>query len=100
MRPILIEAVKELNAVSRQLAVVKGLVQDRMSKLKTKKPILGARKSRQSLGLIVNQQYVPHKHQGADLMTDPIDGQTYAKNQVVWFVKQVGSPAALGVKMC
>ena len=96
----MIRAVSKLNTVSSQLAVVKGLVQDRMSKLKTKKPILGARKSRQSLGLIVNQQYVPHKHQGADLMTDPIDGQTYAKNQVVWFVKQVGRPTALRAEMC
>lgn len=59
-----------------------------MQKLKFTKSVLRARKCRQSLGIVCDQLYDPKRHMGADLSVDPVDGLTYAKRQINWFVKQ------------
>ena len=75
----------------RNLAVVKGLLIDRMQKLKFDKSVLRVRKCRQSLGIICDQPYDKTRvaHQRAKLRSDILDGKTYATEQIDWFVKQV-----------
>jgi hypothetical protein len=85
--------VRIISSTRPQLAVVKGLVQDRMRRLKMNKSVLSTRICRQSLGVLCWQVYNPLKpaHQRAKLETDPCDRKTYATNQVAWFVRQ-GQP--------
>ncbi|KIV84831.1 hypothetical protein PV11_00585 [Exophiala sideris] len=72
------------------LAVVKGLLIDRMQKLKFDKSVLRVRKCRQSLGIICDQPYDKTRvaHQRARLRADILDGKTYATEQISWFVRQ------------
>ncbi|ETI22823.1 hypothetical protein G647_06899 [Cladophialophora carrionii CBS 160.54] len=70
------------------LSVVKGLLIDRLQKLKFTKSVLRARKCRQSLGIVCEQLYNPSQHKGAKLKVDPVDGLTYAVDQISWFVRQ------------
>ncbi|KIW66690.1 hypothetical protein PV04_05998 [Phialophora macrospora] len=70
------------------LSVVKGLLIDRLQKLKFTKSVLRVRKCRQSLGIVCEQVYNPSQHKGAKLKKDPVDGLTYAVDQIAWFVRQ------------
>ncbi|KIW94189.1 uncharacterized protein Z519_05505 [Cladophialophora bantiana CBS 173.52] len=70
------------------LSVVKGLLIERLQKLKFTKSVLRARKCRQSLGILCEQLYDPVRHRGAKLKVDPTDGLTYAVDQISWFIRQ------------
>lgn len=73
----------------RQLAVVHGLVLDRIQLLKRGVVTFGSRCSPVSYGIICDQLYVPEKHAGEPVRQDPHDQLSHAVDQVDWLVVQV-----------
>jgi molecular chaperone DnaK (HSP70) len=82
---------KILKAPKPQLAVVHGLVMDRVQRIKEDKVVYKERCCRNSYGIVVRQPYDPLLHQGEDVETDPRDRKKWAINQIDWFIKKVGS---------
>lgn len=74
-----------------QLVVCKGIVADRVQKLKTGKSVLGWRCSRASYGTLCKVLYDPQNSQHFSQRTqkDPLDGKLYVTNCISWFIKQV-----------
>ncbi|RHZ63243.1 Hsp70 family protein [Aspergillus thermomutatus] len=84
-------AMRVLMAEEPQLAVVHGLVLDRIQLIKRGVITFGCRCSPVSYGIICDQLYVPEKHAGELVRQDPHDQLRYAIDQVDWLVVQ-GSP--------
>ncbi|KAF4215748.1 hypothetical protein CNMCM6805_003332 [Aspergillus fumigatiaffinis] len=84
-------AMRILMAEEPQLAVVHGLVLDRIQLLKRGVVTFGSRCSPVSYGIICDQLYIPEKHAGELIRQDPHDQLSYAIDQVDWLVVQ-GSP--------
>jgi hypothetical protein len=76
-----------------QLVVCKGIVADRVQKLKSGKSMLGWRCSRSSYGTLCKVLYdgTNPKHRGQRTMVDSLDGKTYVSGCVNWFIKQVSA---------
>jgi hypothetical protein len=76
-----------------QLVVCKGIVADRVQKLKTGKSVLGWRCSRASYGTLCKVRYNPQNpsHFGRNPVKDSLDGNLYVMNWIDWFVKEVRS---------
>ena len=74
-----------------QLAVCKGLVADRLRKLKAGEGVLGWRCCRASYGLICKKLYDKNnpKHIWRRTEKDPRDGKLYVQDCVDWFVEKV-----------
>jgi hypothetical protein len=74
-----------------QLVVCKGIVADRVQKLKSGKSILEWRCSRASYGTICKMLYDPSnpQHFGEQTQMDPLDNKLYVVNYISWFIKQV-----------
>jgi hypothetical protein len=74
-----------------QLVVCKGIVADRVQKLKSGKSVLGWRCSRASYGTLCKEPYNPQnpQHFGKKTMRDTWDGKLYVDNCISWFIKQV-----------
>ncbi|MCJ1354012.1 MAG: hypothetical protein MMC33_003999 [Icmadophila ericetorum] len=81
--------VKLLVAPEPQLAVSKGLVVDRVQKIKSGKPVLGVRCCRSSFGMLCKEKYDKKRHIGRENITiDPLDKKMYVENTIVWFIKK------------
>ncbi|KAI9763868.1 MAG: hypothetical protein M1840_009052 [Geoglossum simile] len=76
-----------------QLAVVKGVVADRIQKLTLGPPIMGERCCRASYGMVCTEVYDRARHMGLPTWTDPLDRRLYVPNQIDWFVKK-GEPVS------
>lgn len=74
-----------------QLVVCKGIVADRVQKLKTGKSVLGWRCSRASYGTLCKVPYNPQNplHFSQPTRKDPLDGKLYITDCISWFIKQV-----------
>ena len=79
-----------------QLAVCKGLVADRLRKLRAGHSVLGWRCCRASYGLICKELYDKKnsKHVGRKTEKDLRDGKQYIPNSIDWFVVK-GSPVSI-----
>ncbi|KAL4982809.1 hypothetical protein BDW68DRAFT_194927 [Aspergillus falconensis] len=80
--------VQLLMAEEPQLAVVHGLVLERIQQLKHGLTMLGSRCSPVSYGIICDQLYDPNRHLGERVRRDPHDNTLYAVDQVEWLVIQ------------
>lgn len=74
--------------IERQLAVVKGLVIDRIQKVKSGRAVLKGRACRASYGVEGLARYDRKKHQGEQVIEAP-DGKRWADHQVNWIIKKV-----------
>lgn len=74
---------------SSQLAVVHGLVIDRVQSLRDMGRVFAERCSRTSYGIVVRALYNPVDHLGEDVVVDPRDKTKWAERQIHWLVKQV-----------
>jgi len=74
-----------------QLVVCKGIVADRVQKLKTGKSVLGWRCSRASYGTLAKVAYNPQNpdHFGRNPVKDTFDGKLYILEYISWFIKEV-----------
>jgi hypothetical protein len=74
-----------------QLAVCRGLVIDRMQRIKTNKNILVGRVCPASYGVLCDLPYERNntQHVGQETFKNPINGLLYVKNQVDWMIKKV-----------
>lgn len=86
----------------RQLAVVQGLVMDRIQSLSHGNEIFAERCCRLSYGIICKEKYNPglQRHVGRPIVKDPWDGNTWVENQIVWFIKQVSTPLQVCLLSC
>jgi hypothetical protein len=76
--------------MSSQLAVVQGLVMDRIQMIGRNVLVFDKRCCRLSYGMICRELYDETRHVGEDITRDPRDGKKWAVNQIDWFVVQVG----------
>ncbi|KAF1998144.1 hypothetical protein P154DRAFT_263300 [Amniculicola lignicola CBS 123094] len=78
-----------------QLAVCKGLVSDRVSKVLTSQSVLGWRCCRSSYGTVCKILYDKKnpEHQGKELTKDPLNGKYYICQAIAWFVRK-GEPVS------
>lgn len=87
-----------------QLAVVHGLVLDRIQQLKRGVVMFGSRCSPVSYGIVCDLLYDPEKHIGEPVRRDPRDNNLYAVDQIQWLVVQVHTlpviPTRLPVPTC
>ncbi|KAI4122382.1 MAG: hypothetical protein LQ338_005855, partial [Usnochroma carphineum] len=76
-----------------QLAVCKGLVGDRIRRLKVGKPVLKWRCCRASYGTICRELYNKDNpmHMGRPTTKDPMNGKLYVPQSIAWFI-QKGKP--------
>lgn len=74
-----------------QLAVCKGLVADRVSKIKSGVSILHWRRCRASYGTLCREIYNPDNphHIGRPTVKDGMNGKRFVLQSVEWFIKQV-----------
>ena len=74
-----------------QLVVCKGIVADRVKKLRSGRSVLGWRCCRASYGTLCKELHNPAnpQHSGKRATRDPFDGKLYVNNCISWFVKQV-----------
>ncbi|KAI4236452.1 MAG: hypothetical protein L6R40_006163 [Gallowayella cf. fulva] len=79
-----------------QLAVCKGLVGDRLRRLKAGKPVLKWRCCRASYGTICKELYNKDnaQHIGRSTYKDPLNGKVYVTQSIAWFIKK-GKPVTL-----
>lgn len=85
-----------------QLAVCKGLVEDRSRKVTTGKHVIETRCCRASYGVKCKEKYDEKKyqHQGRKTVRDSLDGKEYVVDAIEWFIKKVpflGAYEILGV---
>jgi hypothetical protein len=78
-----------LKAAKPQLAVVHGLVMDRVQQIKEGSIVYKERCCRNSYGIIVRQLYDPNIHKGEFVSQDPRDKKKWAEKQIHWFIRQV-----------
>ncbi|KAL8901352.1 MAG: hypothetical protein Q9207_005247 [Kuettlingeria erythrocarpa] len=85
-----------------QLAVCKGLVGDRLRRLKAGKPVLKWRCCRASYGTICKEIYDSSNpmHIGRPTVKDAMNGKLYVTQSIAWFIKKVdtlpaGKPVSL-----
>jgi hypothetical protein len=74
-----------------QLAVVHGLVLDRIQQLKRGVVMFGSRCSPISYGIVCDLIYDADKHMGEPVRQDPRDNRLYAVDQIEWIVLQVST---------
>ncbi|CAO1605257.1 hypothetical protein XANCAGTX0491_008779 [Xanthoria calcicola] len=76
-----------------QLAVCKGLVGDRLRRLKAGQPVLKYRCCRASYGTICKELYNKDNplHRGRSMYKDPMNGKVYVTQSIAWFIKK-GKP--------
>lgn len=71
-----------------QLAVARGLVMDRVQKLKGGTGIYSGKCSRVSYGVLCRLPYDKVLHRGEPVEVDPLDKQKWAVEQIDWLVKE------------
>jgi hypothetical protein len=87
--------IQVLKAPKPQLAVVHGLIMDRVQRIKEDKLVYKERCCRNSYGILVRQLYDPQLHWREDIEKDPRDRKQWAINQIDWFIKKVSDPLPL-----
>jgi len=75
-------------AAEPQLAVVKGIVVDRLQRVSHGQSALSTRCCRASYGIVCRQPYDKGRHKGQPPIKDPINGEKYVEDQINWLVKQ------------
>jgi hypothetical protein len=80
--------IRIITASEPQLAVVHGLVMDRIHELKTFTNVYKERCCANSYGIVVRRPYDPVIHRGEDVVMDPRDKQKWAERQIHWFIRQ------------
>lgn len=77
---------------SRQLAVIQGLVSDRIQSIERGIGTFTTRCCRQSYGVLCQEEYKPDsvKHVGQPVKKDSRDGKMWVDGQIQWFIQQVG----------
>ena len=85
-----------------QLAVVHGLVLDRVQLVKRGEEIFKQRCCGNSYGVKCLQIYNPRnvEHTGKEVFVDKRDGKKYVENQIDWFVKRVSIRSPSSSKTC
>lgn len=80
-----------------QLAVCKGLLEDRFQKLKAGMSVMSQKLWRESWGTLSKVQYDPYnsEHKGRPKHKDALDGVTYVHDVVEWFIRKVSALAGL-----
>src|SRR5271154_484119 len=86
-----------LKAPKPQLAVVHGLVMDRVQRIKEDKVVYKERCCRNSYGILVRQLYDPQLHWRGGVEKDPRDRKQWAINQIDWFIKKVRHSIPVGL---
>ncbi|KAL4997404.1 hypothetical protein BDV10DRAFT_195126 [Aspergillus recurvatus] len=86
-----------LLAEEPQLAVVHGLVLDRVQQLKRGVVMFGSRCSPVSYGIICDLIYDPVKHLGEPVRRDPRDDNLYAVDQIEWLIIQGDAISHTGI---
>jgi hypothetical protein len=72
-----------------QLAVAKGLVEDRRQKLESGRSVLTTRIARASYGVICMREFDPNIHFGEETLVDPLNAKKkWALNQIDWLIKK------------
>lgn len=84
-----------LMAEEPQLAVVHGLVLERIQQLRQGVVTFGSRCSPVSYGIMCDLLYDAERHIGEPVRRDPRDNKLYAVDQIQWFIIQVGTPLSL-----
>lgn len=82
---------------NRQLAVVKGMVMDRIQALSRGTVVYKERCCRQSYGVVSREPYDPIKHRGEKVEVDRLDKKRWAEGQIFWLIKKVGG---VGSRFC
>ena len=81
-----------VNHIGSQLVVCKGLVIDRLHRLKYNTFILPSLCCRGSYGILYNEPFDSRKHrQKKNIRKDPSDGKKYVVDQIKWLIRQ-GEP--------
>lgn len=75
----------------RQLAVVQGLVMERIQVISRGRNVYQGRRCRTSFGVVVDKPYNEHKHRGEPVHIDPFDKKKWAENQIDWLILQVSA---------
>ena len=90
---------KIVTVAEPQLAVVHGLVMDRVQSISRGEVVFEQRCCRTSYGVLCLQEYNPNnpKHTGQDVILDPRDGKKYVEDQIQWFIQQGQSVSSKGV---
>jgi hypothetical protein len=85
------ESVKIWVAPDPQLAVCKGLVEDRLKKLSTGKHVIETRCCRASYGTACREKYDEknYNHRGRRRIRDAVDGKEYIVDAIEWFIRKV-----------
>ncbi|KAL4757094.1 Hsp70 family protein [Aspergillus foveolatus] len=86
-----------LMAEEPQLAVVHGLLLDRIQQLKRGVVMFGSRRSPVSYGIICDLIYDPEKHIGEPVRRDPRDNNLYAIDQIEWLIIQGNTVPHTGI---
>jgi hypothetical protein len=73
-----------------QLAVVFGLVMERVQHVTRYDEVFDELCCRVNYGMVCRELYNPVIHIGEDTQYDPRDRKTWALNQIDWFIEQVG----------
>lgn len=76
---------------------------ERIQNLKSDVAVFSERCCRVSYGIVVRQVYNPARHQGEDIVLDPLDKRKWAESQVHWLIRQVCRPdpgAAIQALIC
>ena len=83
-----------LTVAEPQLAVVQGLVMERIQFISRGEAVFKQRCCRISYGVKCLREYNPTnpRHMGQDIILDKRDGKRYIDDQIDWFVKQVRDP--------
>jgi len=85
------QSMRILRTAKPQLAVVHGLVMDRVQQIKDDKVVYKERCCRHSYGIVCRELYNASKHTGEPVTEDSRDGQKYALKQIDWLVVQVST---------
>lgn len=80
----------ELNSY-RQLAVVQGLVMERIQVISRGRNVYQDRRCRTSFGVVVNKPYDELQHRGEPVRIDPFDKMRWAEDQIDWLIRRVSN---------
>ncbi|KAL8740298.1 MAG: hypothetical protein Q9190_006981 [Brigantiaea leucoxantha] len=94
-----VKQMRTLTIGEPQLAVVQGLVMERIQTVSRGNQIFEERCCRSSYGIICMEEYNPNwdRHIGQKVILDQRDGKKWAVDQIQWFVKQGQNVSSNGV---
>ncbi len=75
----------------RQLAVVKGLVINKLQRISRGRSVLRSRCCRESYGIVCDTLWDKNRHADQIPVKNLYDRKNYATNQILWLIKQARS---------